>query len=98
MADETSGDIVIEGNAVRFSNSVGRYATNEQTAVLYRTAERLGKVAIADRYPTDPVLANGFEELYHDASPLDRGLGRNKHGVPNFLLASSLCRQIGGGR
>ena len=92
MSDDLSGDIVIDDNAVRFSDNVGKYATNEQVAVLYRTAERLGKVAVDDRYPADPFQAHALEMVYktNAASPISR----NEYGVPNDSILDSMVRQL----
>jgi len=92
MADELLGDIVIGRNSVRFSDRVGHYATSAQVAVLCRTAAKLGKFAVNDRYPTDSASASCLEML---ADSRDSGLfferaGRNEHGVPYFLIDGSL--------
>jgi len=84
MTDDLSGDIVIEKDCVRFSDKVGKYVTGEQTAVLYRTAERLGKFAVDDRYPTNAVLASCIETCYGSS------VKRNKYGVPEEHLFSML--------
>jgi len=81
MADELLGDIVIDGNTVRFSDRVGNVVTTEQSEVLRRTAEALGKFAINDRYPADSMDAHVIEVTY---GALDswKYQGRNEHGLP----------------
>lgn len=88
MTDDLSGDVVIDEHAVRFSDKVGSYVTNEQVAVLYRTAERLGKVAVDDRYPTNPVMASLLETMY------GRNCRRNEHGVPTDSIFDSIKIQF----
>jgi len=92
MVDELLGDIVIDGNCVLYSDRVGRYVTPEQKAVLLRTAEALGKIAIDDRYPADPMEADNVE-FFHGASELSRLLGRNEHGLPKNEFHRSIVRQ-----
>lgn len=97
MVDELLGNIVIQGDAVRFSDRVGHYVTPEQVAVLHRTAAALGKYAVDDRYPTDPNMARGIEFLYSIRSSLDSDK-RNEHGVPECTIMSSIltqARQVG---
>ena len=89
MTDGLSGDIVIDNQTVRFSDNVGHYVTNEQVAVLYRTAEWLGKIAVQDRYPTDPVFADCTEMLYGWHRPCRR----NEHGVPEESVWDSMIIQ-----
>ena len=92
MTDALGGDIVIDKNAVRFSDSVGSRVTNEQVAVLYRTAERLGKVAVQDRYPTDPDFSSFLETRYGSLSPSK--CRRNEHGVPEESIIESIKYQF----
>ncbi len=92
MTHDLSGDIVID-EGVRFSDRVGSYVTNEQVAVLYQTAERLGKIAVPDRYPTDPLMASLIETGYGG-----RKSKRNEHGVPEeyvWAMMKSQSRKMG---
>ena len=82
------GDIVIEDNAVRFSESVGHVVTTAQTAILLQTAERLGKIAIEDRYPLNSISADYLETYYSRNEP------RNAHGVPERYITDSIMSQF----
>jgi hypothetical protein len=90
MRDVLAGDIIIDDFAVRFSDRVGKYVTNEQVAVLHQTAERLGKVAVQNRYPTDPDLARGIEMLYG----WKISCSRNEFDVPHDLILSKMKYQL----
>ena len=88
---DLSGNIEITETGVRFSEKVGKHVTNEQMAVLLRTAERLRKVAVCDRYPADPVAASIFH-LYADCyGPNCR---RNEHDVPIDYITDSMINQM----
>jgi len=89
MADELLGDIVIGRNTVRYSDRVGHYVTHEQSEVLRRTAEALGKVAIDDRYPADALGAQCMELWTISGTG-----GRNEHGVPNNSINGMLTAQF----
>jgi len=81
------GDLLIEDNAVRFSPGVGHVVTNAQTAILTQTANRLGKIAVNDRYPSDPMFADYLETIYSRKEP------RNEHGVPERSIMDSIMAQ-----
>jgi len=88
MADDLFGDIVIGRNSVRYSDRVGHYVTAEQSAVLHRTAEALGKIAVDDRYPADALGAQCMEMRIGETR------GRNEHGVPNCTISAMLSLQF----
>jgi len=81
------GDLVIDDNTVRFSDSVGHCASSSQNAILLQTAERLGKVAIVDRYPLSRISADYIETYFGRNEP------RNEHGVPNRYILDSIIGQ-----
>lgn len=91
MSDNLSGDIVIEDDAVKFSDKVGKYATPEQVTVLYRTAERLKRIAIVDRYPEDPLSARVLETV-HSSRLFPPA--RNEYGVPIQSITNSIMSQM----
>ena len=98
MPDEDSdgvlaGDIVINETCVRFSDRVGSVVSNAQIAVLARTAERLGKNAVHDRYPSSPILSDFVESMY-DRDCYGQPNRRNEHGVPEAYITASLLTQM----
>jgi len=88
--DALSGDIVIDGNTVRFSDSVGHRVTNEQMCLLQRTADKLGKFAVQDRYPANAVFSGVMEQCYGTNSPS----WRNEHGVPEQSVSDDFQRYL----
>ena len=83
MTDALAGDIVIDGNTVRFSDRVGHYVTNEQISLLQKTADKLGKFALQDRYPAGSTFSSTMETCYGWHRPC----WRNEHGVPEEKIS-----------
>jgi len=79
MTDALSGDLKITATGVEFSDKVGSHVTDEQICLLYRTADKLGKIPVDDRYPANPATAAGMETMYGWHRPCRR----NEHGVPS---------------
>ena len=90
MPDALAGDIVIDGNTVRYSDRVGSRVTVEQESLLLRTADKLGKFAVQDRYPTSSFFAHGIEMLYASNRPCFR----NEHGVPEQAISDDFQRYL----
>jgi len=89
MSDDLFGNIVIEEHVVKFSDKVGKYATPEQVSVLYRTADRLGKAAWNDRYPSDEFMAQFYRPPYYSSK-----CRRNKYDVPEDMVFKSVYNQF----